>query len=172
MVVGMSDVCVPEIFESGPVETIGAAPTSTRRSASKDRVEVITRGARRRWSTAEKRAIVEASLVPGVVVSGLCRRHEISSGQLSTWRRQYRDGDLVEAAPMVPGFARALVSGASPGTPAAEPADAREFSSHRGRRRTRQETIEITLPDGVVLRVGAGVDGAALRCVLAALRGA
>jgi transposase len=36
---------------------------------------------------------------------------------------------------------------------------------------TAMETIEITLPDGVVLRVGAGVDQAALSRVLAVLRG-
>ena len=120
---------------------------------------MITRGARRRWSRSVKRAIVEASLAPGVVVSALCRQHEISSGQLSTWRRQYRDGDLAEAVPLVPGFARALVSGMAPApVSAAVP--------------TAVETIEIALPDGVVLRVGAGVDQAALSRVLAALRDA
>ena len=110
-----------------------------------------------------KRAIVEASLAPGVVVSALCRQHEISSGQLSTWRRQYRDGDLAEAAPLVPGFARALVSGM---TPVPVPAPALAAAP------TAMETIEIALPDGVVLRVGAGVDQAALSRVLAALRDA
>ena len=88
---------------------------------------------------------------PGVMVSALCRQHEISSGQLSTWRRQYRDGDLAEAAPLVPGFARALVSGRTP-----VPAPALAAVP------TAMETIEIALPDGVVLRVGAGVDQAAL----------
>ncbi len=106
-----------------------------------------------------KRAIVEASLARGVVVSALCRQHEISSGQLSMWRRQYRDGDLVEAAPLVPGFARALVSGMEPVQPVSAAV------------RTAAATIEIALPDGVVLRVGAGVDQAALSRVLAVLRG-
>lgn len=158
MFVGMSDVCIPEIFEADPVEAIGAARTSTHTRASKERVEVITRGSRRRWSTSVKRAIVEASLAPGVVVSALCRQHEISSGQLSTWRRQYRDGDLVEAAPLVAGFARALVSGMTP-VPVSSALT------------TALETIEIALPDGVVLRVGAGVTQAALSRVLAVLRG-
>jgi len=159
MFVGMSDVSISEIFEAEQVEGIGAARTSAHTSASKDCVEVITRGARRRWSRSVKRAIVEASLAPGVVVSALCRQHEISSGQLSTWRRQYRDGDLAEAAPLVPGFARAVVSGTAP-APALAAAP------------TAMETIEIALPDGVVLRVGAGVDQAALSRVLAALRDA
>jgi len=161
MFVGMSDVSISEIFEAERVEAVGAARTGAHTRASKERVEVITRGARRRWSRAVKRAIVEASLAPGVVVSALCRQHEISSGQLSTWRRQYRDGDLAEAAPLVPGFARALVSGMTP-----VPAPALAAVP------TAMETIEIALPDGVVLRVGAGVDPLALSRVLAALRGA
>ena len=158
MFVGMSDVGISEIFEADRVEAIGAARMSAHTSASKDCVEVITRGARRRWSRSVKRAIVEASLAPGVAVSALCRQHEISSGQLSTWRRQYRDGDLAEAAPLVPGFARAVVSGTAPALGLAAP--------------TAMETIEIALPDGVVLRVGAGVSQAALSRVLAALRDA
>ncbi len=154
----MSDVGISEIFEADRVEAIGAARTSAHTSDSKDCVEVITRGARRRWSRSVKRAVVEASLAPGVMVSALCRQHEISSGQLSTWRRQYRDGDLAEAAPLVPGFARAVVSGTAPALGLAAP--------------TAMETIEIALPDGVVLRVGAGVSQAALSRVLAALRDA
>lgn len=159
MFVGMSDVGISEIFEADRVEAIGAARMSAHTSASKDCVEVITRGARRRWSRSVKRAIVEASLAPGVMVSALCRQHEISSGQLSTWRRQYRDGDLAEAAPLVPGFARAVVSGTAPALGLAAAS-------------TAMETIEITLPDGVGLRVGAGVSQAALSRVLAALRDA
>ena len=158
MFVGMSDVGISEIFEADRVEAIGAARMSAHTSASKDCVEVITRGARRRGSRSVKRAIVEASLAPGVMVSALCRQHEISSGQLSTWRRQYRDGDLAEAAPLVPGFARVVVSGTAPALGLAAP--------------TAMETIEIALPDGVVLRVGAGVSQAALSRVLAVLRGA
>ncbi|WP_241419334.1 transposase [Acidiphilium multivorum] len=99
------------------------------------------------------------AFTPGVMVSALCRQHEISSGQLSTWRRQYRDGDLAEAAPLVPGFARAVVSGTAPALGLAAAS-------------TAMETIEITLPDGVGLRVGAGVSQAALSRVLAALRDA
>ena len=157
MFVGMSDVSISEIFEADRVEAIGAARTSAHTSASKDCVEVITRGARRRWSRSVKRAIVEASLAPDVAVSALCRQHEISNGQLSTWRRQYRDGDLAQAAPLVPGFARAVVSGTTPALGLAAP--------------TAMETIEIALPYGVVLRVGAGVSQAALSRVLAVLRG-
>ncbi len=70
------------------------ARTSTHTSVPMDRVEVITRGARRRWHASEKRAIVLESLAPGVVVSAICRQHGISSGQLSTWRQEMREGIL------------------------------------------------------------------------------
>jgi len=59
---------------------------------------------------------------------------------------------------LVPGFARAVVSGTAPALGLAAP--------------TAMETIEIALPDGVVLRFGAGVSQAALSRVLAVLRGA
>ena len=44
---GMNDASISGIFEADPVEAIGAARMSAHTSASKDRVEVITRGARR-----------------------------------------------------------------------------------------------------------------------------
>ena len=53
------------------------------------RIEVITRGERRRrWSIEEKREIVAASLQPGVRPSEIIHRHGITSGQLYAWRQQ------------------------------------------------------------------------------------
>jgi len=75
-------------------ELIPEVRRDVRKNALIGRVEVIMRGARRRWSVAEKRSIVLASLEPGVVVSAICRRHEISRGQLSTWRQMFREGAL------------------------------------------------------------------------------
>ena len=47
------------------------------------RIEVITRGERRRrWSIEEKREIVAESLVPGVRPSEIIHKHGITSGQL------------------------------------------------------------------------------------------
>jgi len=53
------------------------------------RIEVITRGERRRrGAVEEKREIVAESLRPGTRPSEVIRKHGISSGQLSSWRRQ------------------------------------------------------------------------------------
>src|SRR6185437_12766328 len=58
-------------------------------TAPTQRIEVITRGERRRrWSVEEKREIVAESLRPGMRPSEVIRKHGITSGQLSSWRRQ------------------------------------------------------------------------------------
>ena len=180
-----------EIFDEAP---IGRARMSAHRSAPIERVEVITRGARRRWSMTEKRTIVAESLAAGAVGTEICRRHEISSGQLSTWRQQCRSSAWDSAGVVVPVFARAMVKPPNPSpeavppslhfqrsegspepcaTPPASDAPATPPAPHR-RSRGRaipDAQIEIALPDGAVVRVGAAVDQAALSRVLAALRG-
>ena len=147
---------------------------SARRSAPIERVEVITRGARRRWSMAEKRAIVAESLEPGAVGAEICRRHDISSGQLSTWRQQCRGEVRDNAGAVVPTFARAMVM---PTVRDLElKADAEEQTTaptreRRSRDRARSGAqIEIALPNGTIVRVGTAVDQMALARVLAALR--
>jgi len=190
MLIGMRRDGSTEIFDEAP---IGGARMSTHRSAPIERVEVITRGARRRWSTMEKRAIVAESLVAGAVGAEICRRHDISSGQLSTWRQQCRASAWDKAGAVVPIFARAMVVPPDPSPEAVPPS--LHFQRSEGslepcatppasdspaippapRRRSRGRAtgaqIEIALPDGAVVRVGAAVDQAALARVLAALRG-
>jgi len=58
------------------------------------RVEVISTGARRRWTLAEKRRIVAESYGGPGEVSATARRHGLSGGQLFTWRRLAREGRL------------------------------------------------------------------------------
>lgn len=149
---------------------------SAHRSPPIERVEVITRGARRRWTMTEKRAIVAESLVAGAVGAEVCRRHDISSGQLSMWRQQCRVSAWDNADAVVPIFARAMVVAPDPGPEAVQPASAPATTSPVPRRRSRGRAssgaqIEIALSDGAVVRVGAAVDQAALSRVLAALRG-
>src|SRR5260370_20913986 len=70
-------------------EGLRSSHTTTRTSTRPQRVEVITRGERRRrWSIEEKREIVAESLQPGMGPSEVIRKHGISSGQLYSWRRQ------------------------------------------------------------------------------------
>lgn len=173
--------------------SIGRARMSAHRSAPIERVEVITRGSRRRWSTMEKRAIVAESLVAGAVGAEICRRHDISSGQLSTWRQQCRASARDKAGAVAPVFARAMVVPADPGPepvvpllhfqrsggspePCATPPSSDSPAippppRRRSRGRATGAQIEIALPDGAVVRVGSAVDQAALSRVLAALRG-
>jgi transposase len=67
------------------------------------RVEVMSPGARRRWTLAEKRRIVAESYGGPGEVSATARRHGLSGGQLFTWRRLAREGRLGdEPAAMVP----------------------------------------------------------------------
>lgn len=55
------------------------------------RIELITgTGRRRRWSSEDKARIVVESLEPGVSVSEVARRHELSPQQLFGWRRKAR----------------------------------------------------------------------------------
>jgi len=49
---------------------------------------------RRRFTQDFKRSIVEQLLSETVGPVELCRRYNISSGQLYTWKRQYADGKL------------------------------------------------------------------------------
>jgi transposase len=52
------------------------------------RIELITgTERRRRWTAAEKAAVVAESLQPGINVSALARLRGISRGLLQTWRR-------------------------------------------------------------------------------------
>lgn len=49
---------------------------------------------RRRYSIAEKREMVEATLENGQSVSVVARRYDVNANQLFRWRKQYREGLL------------------------------------------------------------------------------
>ena len=135
-----------------------SAHTSGRMSARSQRIEVITGvERRRRWSWDQKRAIVEESLSPDASLAAIARKHEIGTGQLYTWRRQFLSPRVAGTG----GFARVDMVGEPPrlAAPTAVPG-----AGPTG-------MIEITLPDGASVRVDAGVDEPALRRVLAVLRG-
>jgi len=58
------------------------------------RLEMITTGARRRWTLEEKQRIVAESENGSRMVSVTARRHGLSASQLFTWRRLAREGRL------------------------------------------------------------------------------
>src|ERR1700761_2004272 len=58
------------------------------------RLEVVSTGARRRWTLEEKQRIVAESYSGPRLVSVTARRNGLSTSQLFTWRRLARDGRL------------------------------------------------------------------------------
>ncbi|ARU17262.1 IS66-like element accessory protein TnpA [Croceicoccus marinus] len=68
---------------------------------------------RRRWSEEERLRILSDAFAPGACVAEVCRRHDISSALIYTWRRKLREAgerasSLSEALP-APVFAEAVV---------------------------------------------------------------
>lgn len=53
---------------------------------------------RRRWSAAEKAAIVHETFQPGASVSAVARRHGVNPSQLFQWRKAMEKGALVAVA--------------------------------------------------------------------------
>jgi len=133
---------------------------------------------RRRWRLEEKLRIVAEAEAPGAVFALVARRHEVSRGQLWKWRTQVRSGELTAAQPVPEFIPVRVLSGEASSAPQLRPADAPmnapdpqmalpparpvEFGARR---------IEIVLPDGTCVRVDDQVGAAALRQVMAVLRG-
>jgi transposase len=116
------------------------------------RLEVITgAGRRRRWSTEEKARVVAESLDPATTASAVARRYGLHPSQLFIWRQQLQRSALTVETSGAPGFVPVLLAedSAAPAAPV-------------GR-------MEIAL-GSVVVRVGADVDGPALRRVLEVVR--
>lgn len=155
-------------MDEGPDSTAADESTHTtnRRSARQPRVEIITRGERRRrWTPEQKREIVAESYGPELTPTEVARKHGISSGQLYTWRQEVlgvRTAVLTRAAPRFAEVDLAITPSAAVPAPASGPAEMRTSSCPGG-------SIEIVLPGGIVVRVDTQVDGAALRRVLDAL---
>lgn len=155
----------PEVDES--------AHTTTRKSARSPRVEIITRGERRRtWTLREKQEIVAESLGPDLTPTEVARKHAISTGQLYTWRHQLLRMQRMAVSRTMPRFAEVefgpagvLPSPSDPGSSEASP----RYSSLASTRSA--GLIEVILPNGVRVRTDTHVDARALRRVLGALRG-
>jgi len=109
---------------------------------------------RRNWSDADKIQIVEESFVGYRQVSATARRHGVSRSLLTTWRRQFREGELCGGPS--PAFA--------PLTLLPEPAASESAACSDSR-------IEIVLGNGRRLLVPIDVDPAALARLLAVVDG-
>ena len=103
------------------------------------RVEILTgTPRRRRWSSAEKSAIVAESLAPGARTSEIALRHGLHRNQLYEWRRQFRSGEIAAAGPVVSDFVPVV-------------------ADNQGGWGAAAIEIEIEI-GGATLRVGAGVE--------------
>ena len=146
----MTDIDSTEVTEDSDQSTYMSAHMSAR----PQRIEVITRGERRRrWSAEEKQAIVAESAEPNVSIAGIARKHGIGTGQLYSWRHQF----LINHPGKAASFARVELLSEPPRLAGPAP--------------PRSGLIEIVLPGGATVRVDAQVDEPALRRVLGVLRG-
>ena len=115
------------------------------------RVEVLTgTPRRRRWSTAEKAAIVAESFSPGAVTSEIALRYGLHRNQLYMWRRALKSIVVADAGVPLPEFVPVIT-------------ESRAVSA--------TAMIEIAVGD-VVLRVGPGVDLTLLGKVIGVLKAA
>lgn len=112
------------------------------------RLDVITTGARRRWTLEEKQRIVAESFGAPRIVSATARRHGLSPSQLFTWRRRARAGKLT-AADAGAGFAPVIIA-----SERMTPTD------------LRSGLMEIELRGGRRVRVDGSVDVSALKRVI------
>ena len=123
---------------------------------------------RRRWRVGDKLRILAELDEPGVRFNDVARRHDLSRGLLWQWRDAHRCGQLVEDAPV---FLPVRVAMDQPRPGPSFPSVPTPSTQPPRRQRAEHGRIEVVLPDGVVLRIEAGVSAARLRGVLAALRG-
>ena len=127
-------------------------------------------------SVKEKRGIIAESFEPGATVAGVARKHGINANQLFKWRHREAAGLLGRRRPKAKDFEeptrpvefvslgvvddRGVLS--SPVLPEL-PSDARVAAVGK---------MEIALPNGGRIHVDSSVNGASLRRVLLAMKGA
>ena len=152
----MADVAEPGLPVDGASYEARKRP---RRSAGPmAAVEVRVRAERRRsWAPEDKLRIVRETLEPGAVSKAAAERHGISTGLLSTWRKQM-------LATAVSGFVPVEVVPEPPRLEPPPPAAVPAAPEAPG-------TIEIGFPSGATVRVVGRVDPGMLRAVLAGLGG-
>jgi transposase len=119
-------------------------------------VDIILGKERRRWSREEKLAIVAETFEPGVVILEIARRRQVSSGQIHTWRKQYR-AELGFPAPD------------APKAPEPPTAPAMRFMPLAIAAERTAATIEAELAGGVRLRITGALDADIVAALVKAL---
>ena len=126
-----------------------------------ERVEIVTRGARRDYTAEEKAAFLAEAAEPGARVLEVAQRHGISPSLIHRCRRE-AEGRPVKrkTAPRPPQLVPLVVG---PGVPAAVAEAVTPV------RETVGAAIEVVLRNGRVLRVGGEADAAVVARLAAAL---
>lgn len=122
------------------------------------RLEVIEGpSGRHQRSPVERARIAAESMMPGVTVADVARKHGTTRWQVYDWRKRLRKGSLLvpESVAALPMFAELVVDGS-----------AREPSPPRG-----MSALEIVVGD-VVIRAGGGVEEGQLTRAIRAARAA
>ncbi len=122
------------------------------------RLEVIEGpSGRRRRTKAERARIAAESMMPGVTVADVARKHGTTRWQIYDWRKQIRKGTLVapESVAVLPIFAELVVDDRTAEAPAA----------------VAGANLEIVVGD-VVIRAGSGADEGQLTRAIRAARAA
>jgi len=127
--------------------------------------EIITR--RRKWSPADKAALLAEIEAEGGKVTVVARRHRISESLLYNWRSAWKAAAASQALAM-PEFVQVGVIG---GTSNAPPAMLPRSEPERRDGGENPGGIEIALPNGARVRVDAAVNERALSRVLRAMKG-
>jgi transposase len=156
------DALSSEVMAAEDVRTIG-------RKSRHGHGEVLTRERRRRWTLEQKRAIVAESLGPELTPTEVARKYAISSGLLYSWRQQVIGGQVSVVTGSAPRFARVELATTLQSPDGSEPVSPTVGASLPPSLSRPDGLIEIVLPNGVLVRLDAAVDGRALRRVLSAL---
>ena len=128
---------------------------------------------RRRWSDAEKQAIIAEAARPDANISAVARRHGIKPSLLFRWRRMARDAQThTNGAVFVPVTLALPPASAAAPAPEAAPTICSDAPPHPFTDTARTgDRIEIELGNGRLVRVGSGVDLGALKRILTVLDG-
>jgi transposase len=126
-----------------------------------ERVEIVTRGERRRSYTPEDKARLLAETVePGARVLEVAQRHGISPSLLHRWRREAEGRPLRRSTRPLPRLVPLLV-----GAPGGASLSCMTATTEG----TTGAAIEVVLRNGRVLRVGVAADAAMVARLAAAL---
>lgn len=129
-------------------------------------VEIVTRAERRYFGDEEKLAIVRQTLAAGASVSAVARRHGLAPALLYTWRKRALNGAMAGFVPV------AVVDegrSALPGVKAAKESSGEAMACMSASGADGLGAIEIALPNGWRVRIGAEADATMLGRVFSAL---